>query len=78
MVKIFSICHSIVHCFTGTKEELKVFDSFTLAGWICDPKNGGRPRSTYHRLVWKQMLLFNAKKFADKPKIEEAKILNQC
>lgn len=33
---------SIVHCFTGTKEELKAFLDLGLyigiTGWICDPK----------------------------------------
>ena len=35
---------SIVHCFTGTKDELKAFLDLGLyigiTGWICDPKRG--------------------------------------
>tara|TARA_X000000368_G_scaffold263779_2_gene208852 strand:- start:2458 stop:3243 length:786 start_codon:yes stop_codon:yes gene_type:complete len=40
---------SIVHCFTGTKEELKSFLDLGLyigiTGWICDPRRGNEVKS---------------------------------
>ena len=52
---------SIVHCFTGTKEELKSFLDLGLyigiTGWICDPKRGNEVKSLLKYIPTDRMLI---------------------
>ena len=52
---------SIVHCFTGTKEELKSFLDLGLyigiTGWICDPKRGNEVKSLLKYIPADRMLI---------------------
>ena len=62
----FKKCHrylppSIVHCFTGTKEELRNFLNLGLyigiTGWICDPKRGNEVKSLLKYIPTDRMLI---------------------
>ena len=49
MIKHGDICkHSVVHCFTGTKETLQRYLDMGffigITGWICDERRGGALR----------------------------------
>ena len=52
---------SIVHCFTGTKEELKSFLDLGLyigiTGWICDPRRGNEVKSLLKYIPKDRMLI---------------------
>ena len=52
---------SIVHCFTGNKEELKSFLDLGLyigiTGWICDPKRGNEVKSLLKYIPTDRMLI---------------------
>ena len=52
---------SIVHCFTGTKKELKSFLDLGLyigiTGWVCDPKRGSEVKSLLKYIPVDRMLI---------------------
>ena len=52
---------SIVHCFTGTKSELKKFLDLGLCigitGWVCDPKRGENLRDIIKYIPLDRLLI---------------------
>ena len=59
--QISSLPKSVVHCFTGTKKELKHLldqDLFIgITGWICDPKRGAETRDLLKYIPLEKLLL---------------------
>ena len=58
---IHKLPHSIVHCFTGNKNELKKFLDLGLfigiTGWVCDPKRGQELREIIKYIPIDRMVL---------------------
>lgn len=52
---------AIVHCFTGTKEQMQAYASlgcfFGITGWVCDPKRGADLRQALPHIPIEKILL---------------------
>ncbi len=51
----------VIHCFTGTREELRTYldagYSIGITGWVCDPKRGGLLRELVADIPMSRLLL---------------------